>query len=125
MRHFFTLMGAIFGALYVALSAYISHASGLSSQSIDALAHAQNMHVIHVLLIVTLGLAFKETLPKTIIFTQAVFTLGVLLFAFTIYSKYLLGVIFPGVLTMLGGMVLIIAWLLLAGILFKTLLGKR
>ncbi len=121
MSQLFTVIAALLGALYVGLSAYVSHQSTLSDVALSSIGHAQVMHIVHVLVVLVLGVGYRSAMSKLIMAVQGLFIAGIGLFSLTIYAKYLLAIALWGKLTMYGGMLLILAWLALgAAILYHT-----
>jgi uncharacterized membrane protein YgdD (TMEM256/DUF423 family) len=121
MKYKLISIAAIFGALAVILGALGAHQlkNMLSPVSLDAFDKGVKYQMYHSLLLLFLALAYKPN-TATILKQIAIFTiLGICLFSFSIYllSTQLishLNVSFLGPITPIGGLCMIIAWLLLA-----------
>ncbi len=104
-------VAAFAGVVFVALSAYVSHQSELHQMAQQSIDNALMMHIVHVLLILLIGQFQRNDALGFLV--QMFATLGVVLFSFTIYAKYLFDIAIWGKLTMFGGFSLLISWLLL------------
>ena len=121
-------ISAGYGLFYILLSAWSTHNALPSDIAQKSLEIAFNIQIIHTLTILCLGgLTFIPVLQKVakpLVLLQYVWILGVLLFSGMIYLKHLVGISSFGLLTPLGGLLLIIGWLGLGGVfayLFFTL----
>lgn len=122
------LISAFYGLFYLLLSAWSTHntlSNNIAQQSLEI---ALNTQIIHTLTILCLGgLTFIhvfQKVAKLLVVLQYVWILGVFLFSGMIYLKHLIGISSFGLLTPLGGLLLIIGWLWLGGVfayLFFTL----
>ncbi|MBE1288138.1 MAG: DUF423 domain-containing protein [Alteromonadaceae bacterium] len=104
-------VAAFAGFVFVALSAYVSHQSQLHKMAQQSIDNALMMHIVHVLLILVVGQFQRNDALGVLV--QVFASLGVVLFSFTIYAKYLFDIAIWGKLTMYGGFSLLISWLLL------------
>lgn len=112
--------GAILGFISVALGAYTSHGlrAQLTPEKLDAMLTALKYHQAHSILICAIGLALLSN-PKlakisTLHWSAGAFILGILLFSFSIYISTLFNLPQINKATPIGGLTLMLAWLLLA-----------
>lgn len=109
------IVAAVYGALAVAMGAFAAHAlkGRLSVESLAVLQTAvsyQFIHALALLLVVTYGGARR---PCVVLRYSAVFFgLGVFLFSGSLYAL-VLSPLQPGIITPIGGSLLILGWLTL------------
>lgn len=110
-----SLVGALLAAVAVGLDAYGAHGLGdVSAARQQAFATAADYQFWHGLALLWLGSTPWHTgLHRWVLLAALSLLLGVLLFAGTIYIKVLASIASLGPLTPLGGMLLIVGWLLL------------
>ncbi|MCP3427642.1 DUF423 domain-containing protein [Opacimonas viscosa] len=113
-------ISAIYGLSYLLLSAWSTHNpmdTVVAQKSIEIALHTQ---IIHALAILVLGaISFVPVLnryAKYFVWVQYFWILGVILFNGMIYLKHLMGITDFGMLTPLGGFLLIVGWVLLFGV---------
>ncbi|MDB6140871.1 MAG: rane protein [Verrucomicrobiaceae bacterium] len=103
---------AIFGALAVALGAFGAHALEellVKNGTVEIWRTASHYHFIHVLALLVLGL-IGERAGKSWTFLAA----GTLVFSGSLYLLALTNIKWLGAVTPVGGLLMIIGWLLLA-----------
>ncbi len=121
MLRLFFAAGALFGLLAVVLGAFGAHALGNrlgpeQLHSYETATHYLFMHALALLLITGLGNLFPDT--RLIAYSGGAMLAGTLLFSGSIYLLLLtglrqLGPFNLGLVTPLGGTILIVGWLLL------------
>ena len=118
-------IGAVLGALAVGLGAVGAHAleEKLSATALEGWKTAALYHGLHAVALVAAGL-FVERSGRGAA-AAACFFLGVLLFSGSLYAHALGGPRFLVYLTPVGGVLLIVAWLLLALAAFRIRGGGR
>lgn len=104
------------GLISVALEAYARHGLDLSPQAMDSMATALRYNMIHAALIVALSLASTKRLVKL---ANGFFSLGILLFSFSIYANHVFGFAALTHLTPVGGVALMVGWVILGMAAFK------
>jgi len=118
----FLMIAALLGATGVGLGAYGAH--GLTKWAFPAQIQFYNTAVLYQLLhaISLLGVAILSMFIRSrlIIATQILFCLGILFFSGPLYLYVFSGVKILGAITPVGGLLLIIAWLLFFIAIFKT-----
>lgn len=115
-----SILGSIFGALAIILGAFGAHAlkkrfTPELMQSFETGVKYQMYHAI-VLLVLGLNLNMETALEKTVIWC---FSIGIILFSFSIYGLCISSangkkIKILGPITPLGGLILLIGWILLA-----------
>ena len=124
---YFTVVAALLGATAVMLGAYASHglSSWASSQQVSQVQLAvqyQLLHAITLLFVSFLSTSLvKESLSKRmILFSLWCYTLGIICFSGSLYYLVFVGSKLLVLITPIGGLLLIIAWLCLGiAMLFK------
>lgn len=111
----FILLASLLGATGVACGAYASHglSDWASAQQIEYFNTAvsyQLFHAITLLAVCILSLFYRSMI---LLISQCFFTLGVVFFSGSLYGYVLSGVKLLGAITPIGGLLLILAWLLL------------
>jgi len=112
----FLLIAAILGATGVALGAYASH--GLSSWASPTMVEYfqlavtyQLLHAIALLAVSLVGLLHEN---RFLLASQLCFVVGILFFSGSLYLYVFSGTKMLGMVTPVGGLLLIIAWLMFA-----------
>jgi len=121
MTHAFLLMGAIFGMLAVAFGAFGAHAlkSRLTVELLNSYQTAVQYQFWHALALLAVGLLVLQLNPSRLLQSSGwMFFFGTLLFSGSIYVLTLtnvrqIGFLNIGVLTPVGGLSLMLGWLLL------------
>ena len=110
------ITGALFGMLSVIFGAFGAHAlkKTLSEEQLKNFETGVKYQMYHAIILVALGLGFKN-LPTAI---YVCFTLGTILFSFSIYGLVLSSakgkkMSFLGPITPIGGLLLIVGWALI------------
>lgn len=121
MKHKLISIAAIFGAVAVILGALGAHQlkNMLSPSSLDAFEKGVKYQMYHSLLLLFLALAYKPNIAAHIKQIATFLILGICLFSFSIYllstqSISHFNFSFLGPITPIGGLCMIIAWLLVA-----------
>jgi uncharacterized membrane protein YgdD (TMEM256/DUF423 family) len=113
----FIVIGAVLAMLGVAVGAFGAHAlkAVLSAEMLAVYQTGVQYHLIHSLGLIVTGLMAQQ-LPssKPIAWAGWLMVAGVLLFSGSLYVLALTGVTLLGVITPLGGVAFIAAWVLLA-----------
>jgi len=114
-QHIIIATGAFFGMLSVILGAFGAHTLKkiLSTDQLHSFEVGVKYQMYHAIVLLALGLNFKFT-------TSAIywcFTLGIILFSFSIYGLVLSDakgkkLRFLGPITPIGGLLLVVGWLL-------------
>ena len=115
MKHFIVI-GAILAALAVATGAFGAHAlaARLTPERLATWETAARYHMYHALALVLLGVVAARY-PSPLLSTAGwLFVFGVLVFGGTVYALALGGPRWLGAVTPIGGLSLIIAWVLFA-----------
>ncbi|MBA3662076.1 MAG: DUF423 domain-containing protein [Gammaproteobacteria bacterium] len=117
--NFILLIGAILGLLSVIIAAYVDHYLGLhlTGKSLNGMLTALRYHQLYAIVICIIGLSLPGQVSDRIKFwltTSAyTFSLGILLFSFSIYLSsifHIRGIVY---LTPVGGVLLMTGWALL------------
>ena len=112
----FFALGAVLGALGVAAGAFGAHAleSRLAADRLELFELAARYQMIHALALLATGLA-ADRWPSGLINTSGwLFVIGTLIFCGTIYALAFGAPRILGAVTPMGGLSLIVAWVLLA-----------
>lgn len=118
--NFILLIGSILGFSSVVMGAYSRHAlkAKLTEEQFHTLSTALHYHQMYALLITAMGLCLLVPLSvqvkKYLKCTAWVFILGVILFSFSIYLALFTGVTLFTMAAPVGGVTLMLAWVLLA-----------
>jgi uncharacterized membrane protein YgdD (TMEM256/DUF423 family) len=110
------LIGALYGALAVALGAFGAHAlrSRLTPELQAVWKTAVEYHFYHALALLLVGIWARSLRTAGLDGAAWCFALGVLLFSGSLYVLALSGVRWLGAVTPLGGLLFLIGWALLA-----------
>ncbi len=123
MTQWILVCGALFGALAVGTGAFGAHAlqGVLSDQARGWYDTAVTYHASHALAMVACGLAamYANSLPHNpahgwLTGSGICFVLGILVFSGSLYTMAFTGITRLGMITPIGGLLLIIAWVSLA-----------
>lgn len=113
------MIGAALGLISVGFGAYSEHALRpvVTEESFRFLMTAVRYNQVHAVVIVAIGLSLLNTgvlsQLKTLKWSAMAFILGTVLFSFSIYFSVYLNIPSITYLTPVGGITLMIAWLLL------------
>ena|SRR5688572_17185877 len=115
MKHF-VIIGAILAALAVATGAFGAHAlaARLTPERLQTWETAARYHMYHALALVLLGIAASRWPSPLLNAAGWLFVFGVLVFGGTVYTLALGGPRWLGAITPIGGLSLIVAWVLFA-----------
>ncbi|GLS91218.1 hypothetical protein GCM10007916_22870 [Psychromonas marina] len=112
----FLVIAALLGATGVALGAYASHglASWATTQQVEYFQLAVTYQLLHAitLLAVSIGGLFFNN--RYLFISQIMFVLGICFFSGSLYLYVFTGTKVLGMITPIGGLLLIIAWLMFA-----------
>lgn len=111
---FGVMVAAVFGALAVAMGAFAAHAlkGTLSVESLGVLQTAVQYQFIHALALLLVAIYGKQHSCVVLRYSAVFFGVGVILFSGSLYAL-VLSPLKPGVLTPIGGSLLILGWLTL------------
>lgn len=110
-------IGAISGMTAVALSAFGAHAldGTLSERAMDVFQTAADYQFYHSLALVFIALlGMNSSASKKLKWSAGFFSTGIILFSGSLYLLSLSGIRWLGMITPLGGVSLILGWLMLA-----------
>ncbi|MCU0446530.1 MAG: DUF423 domain-containing protein [Microscillaceae bacterium] len=111
----FIILGTILGALSVALGAFGAHALKnilVANQRLDTFELASRYQFYHTLAILGLGLSLGHFQHKLIYIAGYSFLIGILIFSGSLYALALTNWRWLGAITPIGGVALIVAWVL-------------
>ncbi len=111
------------GGLFVALSAFAAHSlKGVLAEHMlaifDTAAEYQIYHSLALLMTALLSLYFSEN--KLLTWGARFFVAGIVLFSGSLYTLALTGITWLGAITPIGGVCLILGWLMLAVFALKS-----
>ncbi len=117
------ILGASNAALAIILGAFAAHAleKSLSERMLSVFKTAVEYHLYHALGLIILGLLFLHCNESNLI-RVAIYTMlaGIVLFSGSLYILSLTGTSWLGMITPLGGMAFIVAWILVVIAYLKT-----
>jgi uncharacterized membrane protein YgdD (TMEM256/DUF423 family) len=104
------IIGGISGFLAVALGAFGAHGlkSQLTPEMLEIYKTGVFYHLVHSVVVLVLGLSAQEKFSKSAIF----FSIGILLFSFSLYLYSVTAVTLFAYITPFGGVSLLIGWAL-------------
>ncbi len=117
MQKLFIIIGAISGALSVALGAFGAHAlkdALAASGRADTFETAVKYQMYHSLALILLGILLTHFDHKFLQYSGYAYMLGVFIFSGSLYLLCATGITKLGAITPIGGVFLIAAWILLA-----------
>ncbi len=117
MHKFFLISGAILGALGVCLGAFGAHALHATleaSQRLDTYETAVKYQFYHAFALVITGILFSFLRSQWLIYAGYSFLIGTIIFSGSLYILCLTGIRWLGAITPVGGLAMIIGWVLLA-----------
>ncbi len=119
-QKFWIVTGGVFGFLGVALGAFGAHSlkNILTPEMLDVFKTGVFYHLIHSVVILAIGLCGINKFYKSGFF----FSIGILLFSFSLYSYSVTSITFIALITPVGGLAFLIGWLFLitAGLKFRS-----
>jgi uncharacterized membrane protein YgdD (TMEM256/DUF423 family) len=119
----FTLMsGAVLAMLSVILGAFAAHGlkSKISEQMLGVFQTGVQYQFYHALALLFIGLLLRHNTSSLLMASVGFMLGGVVLFSGSLYALALTGYKWVGPITPLGGVCLIIGWLLLSVFIFKS-----
>jgi len=122
MWTFWVGLGALFGALGVGLGAFGAHAlkARLSPEDLAIFEVGVRYQMYHGLALIGLGFVASKIDSGLIRTAGWLFVVGIIIFSVSLYTLVLSGMRVLGAVTPIGGVAIIIAWILLAIAAFKT-----
>ncbi|MFY7928564.1 MAG: DUF423 domain-containing protein [Oligoflexus sp.] len=122
MWTFWVGLGALFGALGVGLGAFGAHAlkARLSPEDLAIFEVGVRYQMYHGLALIGLGFVASKIDSGLIRTAGWLFVVGIIIFSGSLYTLVLSGMRVLGAVTPIGGVAIIIAWILLAIAAFKT-----
>lgn len=121
MKRILLTCGALFGALAVALGAFGAHA--LKDRAPELLSHwgtATQYLALHALALLVTGLLLDRHPPNRLLTPAGTaFLLGATIFSGSLYLRVLFDMPSWGMVTPIGGLLLILGWLLLTSALWR------
>ena len=117
-------IGALLAGLAVVLGAFGAHALEeflIENNRLDTYQTAVRYHMYHSLALVFLGLLMQHQPAKLLKVSSYLLMAGIFIFSGSLYVLCATGITILGAITPIGGLFLIIAWLLIA----FTMLRKR
>ncbi len=116
------IMGAVLAALAVAFGAFGAHGlkSRISPDDFTIFETAVKYHMIHALALMILGIIGFHYPDKVVQLPAYVMMLGIFVFSGSLYTLVMAGIRWMGAVTPIGGLALIISWILLAFNLYKS-----
>ena len=111
------LLGAGNAILAIILGAFAAHGlrDSLSEKMLSVFNTAVNYQAYHALGLILIGILLAQhTQSRLLIFSEWIMLLGIILFCGSLYGLSLTGITWLGMITPLGGLSFIIAWLLVA-----------
>ncbi len=116
MQKIFLLFGSILGALGIAIGAFGAHALKsilLANGKTEVFETAVKYQFYHCFALLFLGLLMFKEINKYYIYAGYSYIAGTIIFSGSLYILCLTGINKWGAITPIGGVVLIIAWILL------------
>ncbi|OED42810.1 hypothetical protein ACH42_11530 [Endozoicomonas sp. (ex Bugula neritina AB1)] len=112
----FLFTGAISGFLATGISAFGAHAlkGMLSDYSLDIFHTAADYQFYHSLALILIALLIHQQPSPKLIWSGRFFLLGITIFSGSLYILSLTGIKWLGAITPIGGVCLLLGWLLLA-----------
>lgn len=110
MKNYWILIGGIFGFLGVALGAFGAHGlkNTLTPEMLEIFRTGVLYQLIHTAAILAVGLSGNKKLFKAALF----FSIGIILFSFSLYLYTITGITQLAMITPFGGVSFLIGWLL-------------
>lgn len=122
----FMILAAISGALAVAIGAFGAHALKeiMTEAELANFKTASQYHYYHTLLLLFVGYYANRNQKRKLLIVAGYFiTSGMILFSFSLYAYAALQNSWIAMITPVGGLMLIIGWVVLAVSLIKSRLG--
>jgi uncharacterized membrane protein YgdD (TMEM256/DUF423 family) len=112
----FMFVGAVMGAVGVAIGAFGAHGlrGRLSPDMLAVFETGVRYHMYHALAIMATAALFLRVDGRAVVVAGWCFTAGIILFSGSLYALALSGVTILGAVTPLGGVLFLIGWISLA-----------
>ncbi|WP_232772589.1 DUF423 domain-containing protein [Psychromonas sp. Urea-02u-13] len=112
----FLVLAALLGATGVALGAYASHglASWATPEQVEYFQLAVNYQLLHAITLLAVSIVGLFITNRWLIISQISFVLGITFFSGSLYLYVFTGTKMLGMITPIGGLLLMIAWLMFA-----------
>ena len=112
MIRYGVFIAAVFGALAVLLGAFAAHGlkNTLSAEYLAVLQTGVQYQFIHALALLLVALLAQHRASPALVFAAVFFTLGIIFFSGSLYVLVLTP-FKPGLITPLGGSLLVLGWL--------------
>lgn len=116
MSNLFIGLGALNAFIAVAMGAFSAHAlkATLSADNISVLQTAADYQFYHALGLILIGLIYQHNKARLSMISGWLMFSGIILFSGSLYTLTLTGFKWLGMITPLGGLCFLIAWLMLA-----------
>lgn len=110
------MLAALLGATGVALGAYASHglASWATPEQVEYFQLAVNYQLLHAITLLAVSIVGLFITNRWLIISQISFVLGITFFSGSLYLYVFTGTKMLGMITPIGGLLLMIAWLMFA-----------
>ncbi|MEN9963990.1 MAG: hypothetical protein RL582_1085 [Bacteroidota bacterium] len=117
MKNQFIKIGALSGAIAVALGAFAAHAlkEKLDAHSMSIFETASKYQFYHTLALILAAMLYQENQHKLSLWTCRLFSFGMVVFCGSLYALAILGssYSFLGAITPIGGTMFILGWIFL------------
>jgi len=110
------LAGSVFGLLTVVIGAFGAHAlqaTLLANGRVDTFETAVQYQGIHALALLIIGLLSEKIDSSKIVYAGFTMVIGILIFSGSLYTLSLTNMTFLGAITPIGGLFMILGWILL------------
>ncbi|WP_238596846.1 DUF423 domain-containing protein [Psychromonas sp. psych-6C06] len=122
-RHrLFLVIAALLGATGVALGAYASHglARWANVQQVEYFQLAVTYQLLHAITLLAVSISAIFIHNRLLLISQIAFVLGIVFFSGSLYLYVFTGTKMLGMITPLGGLLLIFAWLIFAASIIRN-----
>jgi len=116
LSRLFLVIAALLGASGVAFGAYASHglANWANVQQVEFFQLAVNYQLLHAITLLAVSIVGFFITNRYLFISQIAFVLGISFFSGSLYLYVFTGTKLLGMITPIGGLLLIIAWLMFA-----------
>lgn len=124
MHKLFLLAGSVLGGLGIAIGAFGAHAlkkTLLETGKQEVFETAVKYHFYHAFALLILGILFEKIQSPLLNYAGYAFMIGVFIFSGSLYILSISGVTKWGAVTPIGGLILIIGWILMFSGILKSL----
>lgn len=113
---FWIMLGALLAGIGVALGAFGAHAlkATVPPDLLTVYETGSRYHLLHAQALILVGILASRLSPRSIRVAGWAFTLGILLFSFSLYTLAITGIRKLGMVTPLGGVAFMVGWASLA-----------